>query len=276
MKGAGQGPLIGPAAPPGVHLMTWNVRRPLPFTLRAADRWTRRAPRLAALLRAERPTVLGVQEALPSQVQVIEDALGGGYRHVGRGRARDGSDEGCPIFYDAERLDLVEAQQQALSDRPDAPGSRSWGNLLPRIMVVAVFQDRMTSRRFCVINTHLDHLSRRSRLRSAEAIRRAVIARALPAVVMGDLNEGVSGAAVAALLRDDLLVDASADARRRVGPRLGTWSNYRPPREGGRRIDWVFVSGGVQVTRAAINDRRYDGGWGSDHLPVQAEILVGE
>lgn len=272
----GPGALIGEASPPALHVMTWNVRRPMPFGLRAADRWTRRAPRLAALLREENPTVLGVQEALPQQAGFIRDALGGTYRYVGRGRAGNGSGEGCPIFYDASRLVLENAQQHALSDRPNVAGSRSWGNLLPRIMVIATFRDRSTKRRFCVVNTHLDHLSPRSRLRSAEAVRSSVVASGLPAVVMGDLNEGESGAAVVELLRDELLADAWSSARVRLTAQSATRPNYRPPRRNGRRIDWIAVSSGVQVDRAVINERRYNGGWGSDHLPVHAEIVLPE
>lgn len=272
----GQGVLIGAASAPALHVMTWNVRRAMPFGLRDSDRWTRRAPRLAALLRAERPTVLGVQEALPQQARFIRDALGGTYRYVGRGRSGDGSGEGCPIFYDASRLVLVNAQQHALSDRPSAAGSRSWGNLLPRIMTIAIFRDRATTQSFCIINTHFDHLSPRSRLRSAVAVRRAVVTNALPTVVMGDLNEDESGAAVLELLRDDLLADAWSSARMHLSAPLATRPNYRPPRRNGRRIDWIAVSSAVRVDRAAINAHRYEGGWGSDHLPVHAEIVLPE
>lgn len=270
------GALIGESSGPALHVMTWNVRRSMPLGFRDAGRWTRRAPRLAALLRVEKPTVLGVQEALPQQARFIRDALGCSYRYVGRGRAGDGRGEGCPIFYDANRLDLVKAQQLALSERPHVAGSRSWGNILPRIMVTAVFRDRVTERCFLIVNTHLDHLSRRSRLRSAEAVRRSVVACELPAVVMGDLNENESGAAVLELFRDEQLTDAWSRARVHLSAPWATWSNYHPPRRNGRRIDWIAVSSGVGVTRAAVNARRYAGGWGSDHLPVQAEIVLPE
>lgn len=268
--------LIGESSVPALHVMTWNVRRPMPFGLRDAGRWRHRAPRLAALLRAERPTVFGVQEALPQQARFIRDALGGGHRYVGRGRAGDGTGEGCPIFYDANRLELENAQQHALSDRPEVAGSRSWGNILPRIMVTATFRDRATQRRFFVVNTHFDHLSPRSRLRSSEAVRRSVVGRGLPAVVLGDLNDGESGAAVLELFRDDLLTDAWSRARVHLSASWATRPNYRPPRRNGRRIDWIAVSSGVHVTRAAVNARRYAGGWGSDHLPVHAEIVLPE
>ncbi|MCS3844520.1 endonuclease/exonuclease/phosphatase family protein [Microbacterium sp. AK031] len=269
-------PLIGKARAPALHVMTWNVRRAVPLGIRDAGRWRRRAPRLAALLAAERPTVLGVQEALPQQARFIRNALGGSFRYVGRGRAGDGRGEGCPIFYDSNRLELVNAQQLALSDRPNVAGSRSWGNVLPRIRLNATFRDRATGRSLFVVNTHLDHLSRHSRLRSAEAVRRSVAACGLPAIVTGDMNDDECGATIDELFRDDLLADAWSRAHVQLTPPWGTRPNYRRPRRNGRRIDWIAVSSGLRVSRAAVNAHRYIGGWGSDHLPVQVEIVSPE
>ena len=59
----GDPPLVGPVPAPGLHVMTWNIRRPVPAALtRPADRWHHRAPRVRALLTSERPTVLCAQE----------------------------------------------------------------------------------------------------------------------------------------------------------------------------------------------------------------------
>src|SRR5690606_31986383 len=92
-------PLLGRVTPPDLHVMTLNVRRRLGvFAWPPADRWPKRAPRLRALLANERPSLLGVQEALPSQVAVMQEALGSAYRYVGHGRGADQQGEGCPIL----------------------------------------------------------------------------------------------------------------------------------------------------------------------------------
>ncbi len=81
-------PLIGSVEPPAIHVMTWNVRRRFAHRgWRSADDWRLRAPHLAALLRAERPTLLAVQEALPDQARFVRETLGETYRSVGHGRA---------------------------------------------------------------------------------------------------------------------------------------------------------------------------------------------
>lgn len=255
--------------------MSWNIRRRVRHIIPgAADLWENRAPALRALLRAERPTLLGVQEALPDQVRFVGDSLAAGYRCVGQGRAADGGEEGCPIFYDAERLELLHWKQLALSNQPTLAGSTSWGNFLPRILVSATFRDRVTLRRFQALNTHLDHLSARSRRLSAQAIRYVVSTAAMPTLLTGDMNDGARSAPLGELLIDGLLADTWDMAKRHDSEPWGTFANYKAPRRGGSRLDWILASPDFQVDRAAINTRRPAGTWASDHLPVQAVLVL--
>lgn len=266
--------LIGPVDAPGLHVMTFNVRRRLMMPTRGADKWMRRAPRIRALLQSERPSLLGVQEALPDQASFVRHTLGDSYRSVGRGRNADGGGEQCPLFYDDDRLELLDWQQLALSDRPTVAASTSWGNIIPRIYVTASLQDRHTRARFDVINTHFDHLSRHARLCSAWTIRQRVAASGVPTIVMGDLNTGEQSAPVAELLAGGVLEDAWAVSDERLTPEWGTFANYSEPRRDRKRIDWIAVTPSVGIERVAINPRTYGGGWPSDHLPVQAVMHI--
>ncbi len=262
-------PLLGPVDVPDLHFMTFNIRRPMPhLSTRHPDSWSRRAPLLGKLLAGERPTVLGVQEALPRQLEVIGSALEPDYESVGRGRKENGSGEHCSIFYDSSRLEVVDWRQEALSATPDVPGSTSWGNRTPRILVIAVFADRVTGNRFLVVNTHLDHLSGTSRLHSAGAILE-IDSGELPVIVMGDFNSGVTSEVHDALSNGGRLKDAWYTADERVTEPWGTFPNYREPRRGAKRIDWILAGPSVDVLRAGINVKRYDGAWPSDHAPVQ-------
>jgi endonuclease/exonuclease/phosphatase family metal-dependent hydrolase len=253
---------------------TYNVRRPMPPLLSPpADRWCRRAPLLASALRRTRPAVLAGQEVVPRSATVIGQALGPGYRRVGAGRGAQGRGEGCPIFFDAERLRLRQWQQLALSDTPAVPGSRGWGNLFPRTLVTATFEDRRTDDVFSVVNTHLDVLSARSRMRSVELIRQLVQADADPTVVTGDMNVDASAPELRSLCRGGLLEDAWTRADERLTPSWRTFGGYRSPREG-KGVDWIFVTSGLDVRAVAIEGRAESGGWPSDHLPMYAVIEV--
>ncbi|SIN68809.1 endonuclease/exonuclease/phosphatase family protein [Agromyces cerinus] len=269
--------LIGPVSAPDVHVMTFNVRRRTTALPGSPDRWDARAPLVRRLLRAEQPTLLGVQEALADQVDAVAGALGPRYRRVGRGRSATGGDEHCAIFYDADRLDLTGWRQRALSATPDAPGSRSFGNLTRRIVVSAEFTDTATGARLLAFNTHLDHLSWRSRIASAtmilDLVQRAESAEPDAAVVVtGDVNAGPESAVHRRLTADGGLRDAWDAASERLTPPWGTFSNYRAPRRGGRRIDLILVGARVDVRSAAVNAARFDGRAASDHEPMQAVL----
>lgn len=267
--------VIGPVAPPELHLMTFNVRRRLDaFPTRSVDRWRSRRAAVADLVASEAPTVLGVQEALPDQAGYLRSALGDRYRRVGFGRRPGPRGEGCPILYDTERLELLEAEQTALSDRPLEAGSRSWGNPLPRVVVRATMRDRVSGEVFQVLNTHLDPFSERSRTRSTTHLRRIVAGRSTEAVVMGDFNADPASRTIRALVDGGVLRDTWTAALEQLSPQWRTYSGYRAPRrvqgERGRgRIDGIFVTSGFDVARAAISTRMPHGRWPSDHLPVQ-------
>lgn len=267
--------LVGPVAAPELHVMTFNIRRRIDGPgRRLADRWSTRRPLVQAILRAARPTVLGIQETLPDQAAAICDALGPAFRYVGHGRQAGGRGEANPLFFDTSRLELLEWTQTALSDSPDIAGSTSWGNVIPRALVTATFRDRDTGTRFVAMNTHLDHLSARSRRRAARDIRERVQSRRLPAIVTGDLNARAGSPAIRELFADDALVDTWPAAQQRLTPEWTTYARYRSPRADGRRIDWIAATPDIEVRRAAIDGRRIAGGWASDHLPVHAVIRM--
>lgn len=266
--------IIGHVEAPSLHVMSYNIRRRLPhLNPMSPDRWERRRRFLKRQLAVEQPSILGVQEALPDQATFVLAALGPDYRFVGHGRETDGSGEGCPLFFDRARLELLQWKQTALSDTPNMPGSMSWGNRIPRIAVSAVFRDRETTREISVINTHFDHLFHVSRSRSAAAVRDLVLASPHPALVMGDFNTDAATAPHDALVAGDRLND-SWMVGKRISESWGTFPNYRDPQHGRKRIDWILVSPSVEVLISAINTTRFDGAWASDHTPVQAVVRV--
>ncbi|TFB48717.1 endonuclease/exonuclease/phosphatase family protein [Cryobacterium tagatosivorans] len=274
--------LIGPVDAPDLHVMSYNIRRRFPHLRPGSpDRWATRKRLVRRILAAEQPTLLGVQEALADQAEFVADALGPHYRWVGHGRKASGQDERCAVFYDSRRLELTAWRQHALSTTPEQPGSRSWGNLTPRVVVSADFTDTATGARLLAFNTHLDHLSWRSRLESATFILGLVrAARAAEPdaaiVVTGDFNANVDSAVYRRLTADGALRDAWEVAAERLTPQWGTYSNYRRRRAGAKRIDLILVGHGVTVASAGINAVRFDSSAASDHEPVQAVLHSGD
>jgi endonuclease/exonuclease/phosphatase family metal-dependent hydrolase len=271
-------PFLGPVDAPAVHVMTLNVRRRMPraWPSARADRWSCRRPLLARLLLDERPGVLGLQEVLPDQSAEIRDLLGSGYESAGSGRDARGGGERCELHVDSSRFRIVSTTTRWLSDSPERAGSRSFGNLIPRIVVLSEVEDIAAALRIHVLVTHLDHLSARSRVRSAQMLAGAVRRLGGPVVVLGDFNTDVGSAAHDALLARGDLVDALDVAATRVAPSVrGSYSRYGPPRTTGRRLDWILVDPAAAVERAGVNAARFDGRAASDHDPVQAVVRWG-
>lgn len=271
-------PLIGPVAAPDLQVMSYNIRRRIGHVMRThPDRWATRKHLLRRILEAEQPTIIGVQEALSDQAAFVAESLGPDFGGVGKGRNANGRGERSIIFFDRRRLRLTASNQLALSDTPDKPGSRSWGNSVPRVVVSAEFDDLATGGRVIAFTTHFDHKSPPARTRSAEMVLKLVSDAQIAnpdalVIVTGDVNADVNSAVYRHLTEGGVLRDSWHAAEERLTPQWGTFSNYLPLRPGGKRIDLILVGANVEVLRTGINVVRFDGAAASDHDPVQAVV----
>jgi len=260
---------------PDLHVMSFNIRRRFDrVTWPPADRWPMRKQRLRTFLGANRPHVLGAQEAMPDQAQWVQEALGTSYGRIGLGRGRAQEGEGTPLFFDRDRVEVEEWEQVALSDTPAVPGSTGWGNTIPRIAVIAHLRDRATGARFTFVNTHFDAFSRRARRRSATWLHDLVAARTSPLLFTADINAHVRSTELSGMFADGLLVDTWSYTPTRRTAEWGTFNNYRRPRLGARRIDAILATPDVGVRAVGIDPRPTGTQWPSDHLPVQAVVRI--
>jgi endonuclease/exonuclease/phosphatase family metal-dependent hydrolase len=120
-----------------------------------------------------------------------------------------------------------------------------------------------------VVSVHLG-LSDEERLRHAREVTDALAGTPPPVVLGGDLNEEATGPA--AVWIAGRLWDAWA---RSAGGAMQTSGQTFPAREPRARIDYVFVSEGVRVERCWIAASP-GAAEASDHLPLLADVVVGE
>ena len=162
------------------------------------DGWIRRDPRVIHRIRAAKPDLLGVQEALYNQVEQLKVALPD-YRAIGAYRLGEHKGETCTVFVRRERFDVEDSGTFWLSETPDQVGSVGWDAALPRVCTWAVLRDRESHARFLYANTHFDHRGRRTRGESAKLIRAWSEVFRLPLLLTGDLNVDENEAPIAFL-----------------------------------------------------------------------------
>jgi endonuclease/exonuclease/phosphatase family metal-dependent hydrolase len=216
--------------------------------------------------------VVGLQEAYRDQVDAIRRAVPV-YDEAGVGRD-DGKSAGehVTILFRSDRFRLEAQGTFWFSDTPETPGSRSWGNTIPRICTWARLAGKQEGRTFTVFNLHLDHQSQPSRERSVALLLDRLRAAGGPRIVMGDFNAGERNAAVRALLaaRDPSLVDTFR-ARHPEETEVATFHGFRGGTRG-EKIDYVYVTADFETTDAGILRTHRNGRYPSDHYPVTARL----
>lgn len=262
------------ADPTTLTVMTYNLRYASP---KPPNSWPERRPAAKAMLEKLAPDLIGTQEGLYAQLKDLGADLPG-FEQIGLGREGGSRGEFMAIFYRAERFEPVEYDHFWLSDTPEVIGSATWGNNVKRMVTWVRFRDRQSSQEFYFVNTHFDHESQNAREKSAELLLERIkkLKSDLPLIVVGDFN-AVAGAnkAYDTLVGDGYLSDTWTAAKE-PGKAIGTFHNYRGPREGGGRIDWILTRGPITTLSSEVVTFELDGQYPSDHFPVIAKLRLGE
>ncbi|MHB8770392.1 MAG: endonuclease/exonuclease/phosphatase family protein [Syntrophales bacterium] len=278
---------VAPARGLNVNVMSFNIRR---GTARdGRNHWMYRRNRVQEILNHYRPDVLGVQEAMDFQVAAIRHMLPG-YAVVGEGNM--GGSEGMhnAIFYDTGRFSLAEEGTFWLSDAPDTPGSRGWGNIIHRTCSWARLIERGSGQGFYFYNTHLDHISLRSRKRSVILLAQRIEARSYPDpfILTGDFNARERSAPIQYLKGKVRLGSAATGRVLNPNPLMDSFRVRHPHHRhpgtfhGFRRfffrfrLDYIFVPPSIQVREAQIITMRCKNRYPSDHFPLLSTISLPE
>ena len=260
-------------------VMSFNIRY---GTAKDGDNgWSQRRSILFDLLREQDADLIGLQEALDSQIAEIVAAVPGyGVIGVGRDDARNGG-ELSAILFRADRFRAAEAGTFWFSDTPSIPASTSWGNNITRICTWARLIDR-NGAAFWHFNVHLDHQSQPSRERSTELLRQRIDSRPFPAepvIITGDFNVGETNRAMSTLTggRVTDVPRPFLDTFRVLHPdesEAGTFNGFKFGNTRGEKIDYVLVQQSVEVLKAEIIRTDKDGRYPSDHFPVTARVRL--
>lgn len=263
--------------------MSFNIRRGTAKDGR--NHWVYRSSRVNEILTRYRPDVLGLQEALDFQISEIRKMLPG-YEMIGTGNLGESKGLHNAIFYDAERFIPSAEGTFWFSDTPHIPGSRGWGNIIPRICTWARFIEKSSQQTFYFYNIHLDHISVAARKKSVIALTRHIHHRPFPDpfVLTGDFNAVERSLPIRYLKGKSCLRIKKQGNLLNPEPLMDTFREQYPSNRnvvtfhGFRRfffrfkLDYIFVSPSVIVQDAKIIQLRWKKCYPSDHFPLVSHI----
>lgn len=256
-----------------MNIVSFNIRYNNPED--GINSWPNRIEMVTSLLKFHDADIFGLQEALYEQITDIEKELNG-FEWFGVGRD-DGIKEGefSPIFYNKSKFILVKNGHFWLSENCDEPGL-GWDAACNRLVTWGRFQSKVTGKQFLVFNTHFDHRGNEARKNSAFLIRDKIKEisnnQGLPIILTGDFNllpESEPIGLIKTFMQDSREISETLP----YGP-VGTFTSFdwNAPME--KRIDYIFVQGGIKVLKYAVLTDAKEQRFPSDHLPVFVKVQL--
>ena len=253
-----------------LKVMTFNIR--LSLDSDRENSWVNRKDDALKLINYYHPDVMGVQEAVPQQMTDIKTGLKN-YDFVGVGRD-DGANKGeySAIFYDTEKLQVLQSGTFWLSETPEKP-SKGWDAAYNRVCTYALFKTKKGGKKFWAFNVHFDHVGNVAREKSAQLILdkiKNLNTKNLPVVLTGDFNLTDDTKPIK-LLSENLSDSFYHSKKAHYGP-TGTFTAFDVNTIPKDRIDYIFTKRFECTSIRTINDRRENLLYPSDHFPVLAEL----
>lgn len=254
-----------------LQLMTYNIR--LELKSDGDNQWDNRKAVMAGQVKFYSPDILGIQEAMPAQVNYLDSSLTG-YKHIGIAREGEGKGEASSIFYNTSRLTVLQQNTFWLSQTPDTV-SKGWDASYLRVCTYGLFKDKSAGKKFWVFNTHLDNNGVTAREKSVELILqkiKQVNTKNLPVFFMGDFNAAPDTRVISNVKKE--MNDAKdISAEKPFGP-SGTFNGFEFNKPVTFLIDYIFISKtpAVKVNKYAVLSDSYNLRYPSDHLPVFVQI----
>ena len=293
--------------PEPIRVLTYNLRLSTTSKDKDGNAWENRRESLADVI-TKHPDGNGPYDFIGTQETVIHPKPGLNQRdflasklptHGVIGRSREASaerGEGMILYWKKDRwlLDPRENGTFWLSDTPSTPGSKEESAGCPRTAVFGLFHElgasgAPTGRKLYVYDTHLDHISEGARQRGAKILLSHIAARtdkSIPVVLMGDLNCNEKSPTLRYLTGEKVTLDDSPaqpplaliDTFAAANPgekQTSTFNGFKAP--GNKRIDFILVSPSLKtLSSKIIRTLRPDGGYPSDHFPVETILTWGE
>ena len=245
------------------NVMSFNIRLDTPSD--GINNWENRKEGIISIIKNQKIDILGVQEALPNQIDYLAKQFDG-YSLIGQGRDGGNNGEYSAILYNETRLMLNESGTFWLSETPNIP-SIGWDAALNRIVTFGEFKVLNSNKKLVVYNSHFDHIGETAREKSADIILNHIEKNNYynsAVVVMGDFNAKPYESPIKILsesLNDSFIVFPFEKP-------FGTFNGFEINSKLDDRIDYIFNKNIKLTDYIHVYDKLLNGLWPSDHLPI--------
>ena len=245
------------------NVMSFNIRLDTPSD--GINNWENRKEGIISIIKNQKIDILGVQEALPNQIDYLAKQFDG-YSLIGQGRDGGNNGEYSAILYNETRLMLNESGTFWLSETPNIP-SIGWDAALNRIVTFGEFKVLNSNKKLVVYNSHFDHIGETAREKSADIILNHIEKNNYlnsAVVVMGDFNAKPYESPIKILsesLDDSFIVFPFEKP-------FGTFNGFEINSKLDHRIDYIFSKNIKLTDYIHVYDKLLNGLWPSDHLPI--------
>jgi endonuclease/exonuclease/phosphatase family metal-dependent hydrolase len=176
------------------------------------------------------------------------------------------------ILYNKSVLQLIESGTFWLSETPDVP-SKGWGANHKRSATWSIFKHRTSGKKFCYVNTHIDHESKEAQVEGMKLISRFLqkYRKDYMLFVSADFNMSSTNDAFD-------VVESYLHNTREVAPEgltddNTTYNGYTPNKHS--IIDHIYCSNYLDVVEYhTINEQYGSVKYISDHYPIYSIIKL--
>ncbi|KAM3134243.1 hypothetical protein pb186bvf_013663 [Paramecium bursaria] len=252
---------------PKIEVMSFNIRFDNPDD--GVNNWNNRKLIVKELLQNYKCDFIGLQEVKKSQIQYLQTLVDYGY--IGRGRSQGfWDDEATPIFYLINKYRVVESETFWLSDTPQVPNSRSYGNRLPRVCTYSKFISLVNGKVINVYNTHLDHEIKGDQ--QAKQIKNHINTNAKAGeyiLLMGDFNFVPTSPVLNIFKKDGLIqLQTTFGTLDALKTTFHNYSNFMQL----LHIDYILISQNLECEDFKILKDNKNGKYPSDHYPIKTVL----
>ena len=250
-----------------IKVISYNIRCGVNPGQDGENNWEYRKQASINMINDEKPTIFGLQEALPPHLEYLKEQLP---QYASYGIARDdGKTEGeyMTIYYLKDEVELLDCGTFWLSETPETP-SMGWDAVCKRTCTWAKMRMKRSGKEFAYLNTHLDHVGKVAQREGlALMMKRAseIVPDGMPVFVTADFNCVTSDPIfepIKAVMKDARETAPQTDRR-------ATFNGWKP--NATAVIDHIFYRGAEPKSFRVLCDKNYGAPYISDHYPVVLE-----